>query len=78
MEYTKGKWELKGNKIIKPGQGTIAICPTQSDGVLEFIANAHLIAIAPDMYKALKQAQEGAGDWRGVIDLALFKAEHKP
>ena len=28
-----------------------------------------------DMYEALKMAQEGTGDWRGMVDLALAKAE---
>ncbi|KKN21722.1 hypothetical protein LCGC14_0922620 [marine sediment metagenome] len=53
--YTKGKWERKGNKIEAFGKGTIAVCPspTTDRGVLEFIANAHLIAQAPRMYEAL-------------------------
>lgn len=31
-----------------------------------------------EMYEALKQAQDGTGDWRGVIDLVLAKADSKP
>ena len=48
MECTKGEWEKEGNKIKVSGRGTIAICPspTTSEGVTEFIANAHLIAAA--------------------------------
>lgn len=30
-----------------------------------------------DLYEACKMAQEGKGDWRGVIDLALAKAGGK-
>lgn len=58
MEYTKGEWRRKGNKIEAFGKGVIAYCPspTTSDGVLEFIANAHLIAAAPSMHEALKLA----------------------
>ena len=60
MDYTKEKWIKKGNKIIAFGKGTIAICPspTDSEGVLEFIANANLIALAPDMYEALKLTRD--------------------
>ena len=58
MNYTRGEWIKEGNKIIAFGRGTIAICPspTNNGGVLEFIANAHLIAAAPDLYEALKLA----------------------
>jgi len=55
MEYTKGRWEKEGNKIRVYGRGTIAICPspTDNEGVTEFVANAHLIAAAPELYEAL-------------------------
>ena len=46
--HTKGEWEKEGNKIKVFGAGTIAICPspTDNEGVLEFVANAHLIVSA--------------------------------
>ena len=53
MNYTKGKWNKEGNKIKVLGRGTIAICPspTNDEGVLEFVANALLIAAAPELYQ---------------------------
>ena len=53
---TQGTWEKKGNKIVVFGSGTIAICPspTNSDGVMEFVDNAHLIAAAPKLLEACK------------------------
>ena len=61
MEYTKGEWIREGNKIIAFGRGTIAICPspTTNNGVVEFIANANLIAQSPRMYGLLKRL----ADW---------------
>ena len=54
MEYTKEDWSREGNKITAYERGTIAVCPSPKDGgVFEFIANAHLIASAPDLYEAL-------------------------
>ncbi|KKL11143.1 hypothetical protein LCGC14_2548800 [marine sediment metagenome] len=54
--YSKGDWKTEGNIIKVFGSGVIAKCPspTTDDGVLEFIANAHLIAQAPRMYEWLK------------------------
>jgi len=37
-------------------------------------ANARLIAAAPDLLEACKAAQEGTGDWRAMIDLAIARA----
>ena len=60
MNYTKGEWKKEGNKVKVFGRGIIAICPSPTDdyGVLEFVANAHLIAAAPEMYKALKRFEQ--------------------
>jgi hypothetical protein len=53
--FTKGKWELKGLKIVVSPNGIIALCPTpQQGGTFECSANARLIAAAPEMYEALK------------------------
>ncbi len=55
-EYTKGKWEIDGDKIKMFGHGIIAICPSPQDGgVFEVVNNKHLIAAAPAMYEALKK-----------------------
>ena len=79
MEYTKGGWKLKGNKIEISGSGVIAVCPspTTSDGVMDFIANAHLIAAAPAMYEALEAAEkalEYTSPVRGLVISALILA----
>ncbi len=86
LKYTKGEWERQGNKILAFGKGTIAVCPspTNDKGVLEFIANAHLIAAAPKLYEALKEARitlrvlqpDGSAVLR-EIDGATAKAEGK-
>ena len=55
-EFTKEDWQKKGNVIVAFGKGEIARCPSpQNGGVLEFAANAHLIAAAPKMFLALKR-----------------------
>ena len=87
MNYTKGEWKKEGNKIKVFGRGTIAICPSPTDdeGVLEFVANAHLIAAAPEMYEALLVIKSWLGgkavyvgwskDTNNLIRTALAKAE---
>ena len=56
MEYTKGKWVKEGNRVKVSGAGTVAICPspTDNEGVLEFVANAKLIAAVPDYHELIK------------------------
>jgi len=62
MEYTKGEWKLtKDKRQIWVGDGTDKMCVAYL-GIKgmslpddECIANAHLIAAAPDMYEALRQ-----------------------
>lgn len=53
MEYTKGNaWEKHGNKVEVFERGIICECPSpQNGGVVEFVANAHLIAQSPRMAK---------------------------
>lgn len=88
MNYTLSTWEQEGNKITAYGRGIIAECPNSNKGgVLEFIANAQLIAAAPDMYEALKdivnlwEAQnppDNVKSWQIIkANLALSKAEGK-
>ena len=57
MEYTEGDWERQGNKVVVFGSGVIATCPspTTDSGVLEFIANAQLIAQSPKMAGLLQR-----------------------
>ena len=84
MNYTKGKWTVSYNGRIEDREhfsvttDTIQVAEVhpRRDGK-EAEANARLISAAPDMYEALKQAQEGTGDWRGMIDSALARAENK-
>ena len=86
MEYTKGEWVKSGNKVCVSGSGTIAICPSPAndEGVMEFVANVHLIAAAPRMYEALKVAStrihnsiryEPAGEYRVMIPKDLRQIE---
>ena len=54
--YTQGEWKkVKGSNVIEVhGRGRIAVCPAPADGgVIEFVANAHLIAAAPKQHDAL-------------------------
>jgi len=67
MEYTKEDWKKQGNKVIAFGRGIIAVCPSPANGngVLEFEANAHLIAASPRLYEALgtiKRTAQSSGD----------------
>lgn len=82
--FTKGKWKAEGNRVVVRGSGTIAKCPspTTEDGVMDFIANTHLIAAAPRMYKALEGMVEWArlsdsgdtGEWADCNDPAIITA----
>ena len=59
---TEGEWENDGLEISVRGRGVIANCPTtKKGGVMECIANARLIAAAPDLYEACKGMLEGIG-----------------
>jgi len=59
VEYTKEDWKLEGLSIGVFGRGIIAQCPTPQDGgVLEVVANARLVAQAPRLYEACKEANE--------------------
>ncbi len=70
MKHTKGKWDRAGNEIKVSGRGTIASCPSPNHGgVLEFIANAHLIAAAPEMYEALKTINRAYNKSSNMVEL---------
>ncbi len=91
LNCTKGKWNKEGNKIKVFGKGTVAICPspTNAEGVLEFIANAHLIAAAvnacqevnPDnpmaVAESIKDMYEALKELLGVVALYGLPSEAK-
>ena len=58
MEYTKGEWKA-GNVDVVTESTHIANCYTESNfkrpPIGEALANAHLIAAAPDNYKRLRE-----------------------
>lgn len=56
MKHTQEQWVRSGRIISAYGRGVIAECPgPQNGGVMEFVANAHLIAAAPELLAALKK-----------------------
>ena len=79
-EYTKGEWRARKSDTSELWHITadgkyICCCPP------EYEANAHLIAAAPDMHEALRDAlgairQDGEIDYR-QIEQALAKADIK-
>ncbi len=89
---TKGEWEVKtekggGTAIVSGGQTIASLYWFESEGM---IANAHLIAAAPDCYEALKESKAQLKLWIkdhgddiatleaiNLIDKALAKAEGK-
>lgn len=61
MNYTEGKWTKKDNKLVVHGHGIVAEFPSPlNGGVTEFVANARLIAAAPQLYEALKAMLQGS------------------
>ncbi len=91
MEYTKGEWKVRSGFKVTAGeeQTWVADCYPYHEKhprprVIEAEANAHLIASAPDLYEALREAQitlrvlqpSGSAVLR-EIDKALAKAEGK-
>ncbi len=96
MEYTKGEWKVIKTHGDAPWQeGRAIVCDKKliadlsiyGGGLIETVvnANAYLIAAAPDMYKALKQAERTFEAFRIrevdprmlMITKALAKAEGK-
>ena len=95
MDYTKGKWEvyespfapaviIDNRKRNRPNR-IIATCRLYqgSEGMSEAVANAHLIAIAPNMHsfladlkRAIDEGQERIGGTRRMIlESILAEAE---
>jgi hypothetical protein len=96
MEYTKGEWRVVADPLGKFtdifGEIGMPITTITHSGmnIGQDIANAHLIAAAPDMYEALKMALDAlrallyehpdddiGSAQKEVIEKALAKAEGK-
>lgn len=92
-KFTKGNWTLhrvdhdmtvKGEVHVVASDGyPSAFIPSWNDDnetALEAMANAHLIAVAPEMYEELQEisnwmnSQFGMGDWHKDIEKLLSKA----
>jgi len=58
VKFTKGDWSYVFEDSSVYG-GSELICETYSTGDDELEANAHLIAAAPLMYKALERVKQG-------------------
>ena len=59
--FTKGPWHIHwGLKYasIRNQEGVYVLEPTRSGSQVRYVADAHLIATAPEIYEALKGAQE--------------------
>ena len=57
---TEGEWKVKGYFVVidEKGEEIIrTVARKTADGVNERIANARLIAAAPDLYEACRRAQ---------------------
>jgi hypothetical protein len=82
-EFTKGPWEVVVLKIGMPivihkkrvGLSVLFKAVTDETGVEkdEQLANAHLIAAAPDMYEALREIKKIAGTIPGKGTLQAAK-----
>ena len=87
MEYTKGEWMLrKDGMTVETAHAPCGHVIAMMNGIGDKVqADAHLIASAPDLYEALKEAEQhlimlGAKSdsyARRNIKQALAKAEGK-
>ncbi len=92
MNYTKGEWKVSSTAFDRAYQTFVVnedlelISEATGDSPEESIANANLIAAAPNMYEALRKARQHFGHMIltyeeaqvvTVIDEALAKAEGK-
>lgn len=76
--WTDGKWTASGTVVRVFGRGEVARCPVPQDGgTVDCVANAKLIAAAPDLYEALAYLVEndrGTEETWAIADRALAKA----
>lgn len=88
MKHTPGPWEVgdldqNSQRIVRSEHIEICTCWHHCVGSIEkqMEANARLIAAAPEMYEALKAAEEWLSGWASAepyletIRAALLKAE---
>lgn len=69
-KYTKGEWEIyvspvylnQGYTSVESGEGRIFGCKMYNSDQVEKIANAHLIAAAPELYAMLEQLSDMDGN----------------
>ncbi len=74
--YTPGPWKQGKSVVENVSAGSALVCRTFSRGRFsdEHIANARLIAAAPDLLEVVKELQESAGYWSeydvplGIVD----------
>lgn len=80
-KYTPGPWITQGDTYVTVNSLIIAHCKQSGHITLdETIANAHLIAAAPDLLAALDAIFNGTGMTGGNMDLAraaIKKAKHE-
>tara|TARA_R110000772_G_scaffold249966_1_gene364556 strand:+ start:73 stop:348 length:276 start_codon:yes stop_codon:yes gene_type:complete len=62
--FTKGPWAVSGS-YIKCEKGHIAQSKAIFLNSKDLIANAHLIAAAPDMYAMIKEVADMQKQWYG-------------
>jgi len=78
LNYTKGKWEIEGCNIQTANGRTIALAYDPDRPYHETpiaLANARLIAAAPDMYKALKEIITDLEGWNKYDQRFLEKGK---
>lgn len=90
QQHTPGPWRAVNGKVTnRTGSHFIADCgslaahPAPKDGAAEIVANARLIAAAPELLEALRFVLEDARKYRGqvsavtlrILDEVVAKAE---
>lgn len=71
--YTKGKWEVISAEFTDKGVAFEVIMPKQEI----CIGNARLIAAAPDMYEACKEARLAMWNKYGTINGTVLMSQDK-
>ena len=70
-EHTPEPWKRAGGHISTQ-RGTIAQVPSVKDGgVFDWLANARLIAAAPDLLEAARALHDACEYWENQDDLVL-------